>query len=275
MDLRYTDEEIAFRDEVRAFFAQALPPDIRRKCELGQRVSKPEMLRWVRILHKQGWATPSWAPEWGGTGWSAVQQYIFKEELRSGAGPRADLVQHEHDRPDPDRLRHRRTEAPLPAAHRAHGLLVLPGLLGAGRRLGPGRPAHQRRPRRRPLRRQRPEALDLHRPPRRLVLPARAHRPGSQEAARHHLPADGHEVARRHGPADHHHRRPSRNERNVPRRRAHARGQPRRRREQGLGLRQVPARPRAQRHRARGRVQVPRAPRQAARRAACSAAAAR
>ena len=48
-------------DEVRAFFAQALPPDIRRKCELGQRISKPEMLRWVRILHEQGWATPSWA----------------------------------------------------------------------------------------------------------------------------------------------------------------------------------------------------------------------
>src|SRR5688572_12513608 len=87
MDLRYTPEEIAFRNEVRAFFAQALPPDIRRKCELGQRISKPEMLRWVRILHEQGWATPSWAPEWGGTGWSPVQQYIFKEELALAPAP--------------------------------------------------------------------------------------------------------------------------------------------------------------------------------------------
>jgi len=87
MDLSFTDEETAFRDEVRAFFAQALPPGIRRKCELGQRISKPEMLHWVRILHDKGWATPSWAPEWGGTGWDAVKQYIFKEELAMAPAP--------------------------------------------------------------------------------------------------------------------------------------------------------------------------------------------
>jgi len=87
MDLRFTDEEIAFREEVRAFFKTALPADIRRKAELGQRISKPEMLRWVRILHDKGWATPSWAPEWGGTGWDPVRQYIFKEELHMAPAP--------------------------------------------------------------------------------------------------------------------------------------------------------------------------------------------
>ncbi|MEO8804492.1 MAG: acyl-CoA dehydrogenase family protein [Burkholderiaceae bacterium] len=87
MDLGFTDEEVAFRDEVRAFLKHALPQDIRRKTELGQRISKEEMLRWVRILHDKGWATPSWAPEWGGTGWSAVKQYIFKEELHMAPAP--------------------------------------------------------------------------------------------------------------------------------------------------------------------------------------------
>jgi alkylation response protein AidB-like acyl-CoA dehydrogenase len=87
MDLRFTADEIAFRDEVRAFFAHALPPAIRRKCELGQRISKPEMLQWVRILHDKGWATPSWPAEWGGTGWDAVRQYIFKEELAMAPAP--------------------------------------------------------------------------------------------------------------------------------------------------------------------------------------------
>ena len=87
MDLSFTDEEVAFRDEVRAFFKHALPQDIRSKTELGQRISKEEMLRWVRILHAKGWATPSWAPEWGGTGWSAVKQYIFKEELHMAPAP--------------------------------------------------------------------------------------------------------------------------------------------------------------------------------------------
>ena len=87
MDLRFTAEENAFRQEVRAFFKTALPTDIRRKTELGQRISKQDMLRWVRILHDRGWATPAWAPEWGGTGWSAVKQYIFKEELHLAPAP--------------------------------------------------------------------------------------------------------------------------------------------------------------------------------------------
>jgi alkylation response protein AidB-like acyl-CoA dehydrogenase len=87
MDLRFTDEELAFREEVRQFFRTALPPDIRKKCVLGQRLSKEELQRWTRILHQRGWATPAWASEWGGTGWSPVQQYIFKEELHMAPAP--------------------------------------------------------------------------------------------------------------------------------------------------------------------------------------------
>ena len=87
MELRFTEAEIAFRHEVREFFRQALPDDIRRKCVLGQRLSKEELKRWTRILHDKGWATPAWASEWGGTGWSAVQQYIFKEELHMAPAP--------------------------------------------------------------------------------------------------------------------------------------------------------------------------------------------
>ncbi len=87
MKLGFTAAEIAFRQEVREFFRRALPEDIRRKCVLGQRISKEEMQGWARILHEQGWAMPAWAPEWGGTGWSAVQQYIFKEELHLAPAP--------------------------------------------------------------------------------------------------------------------------------------------------------------------------------------------
>jgi alkylation response protein AidB-like acyl-CoA dehydrogenase len=87
MDLRFTDEELAFREEVRHFFRSALPADIRRKSVLGQRLSRDELKRWQRILYEKGWATPAWAPEWGGTGWSAVKQYIFKEELHMAPAP--------------------------------------------------------------------------------------------------------------------------------------------------------------------------------------------
>jgi alkylation response protein AidB-like acyl-CoA dehydrogenase len=87
MDLRFTAEELAFRQEVRDFFRNALPADIRRKCVLGQRLSKDELKRWTRTLFERGWATPAWAPEWGGTGWNAVRQYIFKEELHLAPAP--------------------------------------------------------------------------------------------------------------------------------------------------------------------------------------------
>ena len=87
MDLRLTDDEIRFREEVRAWIQAALPADIRAKSVLGQRLSKDELKRWQKILHDKGWATPAWSKDWGGTGWSAVQQYIFKEELHMAPAP--------------------------------------------------------------------------------------------------------------------------------------------------------------------------------------------
>jgi alkylation response protein AidB-like acyl-CoA dehydrogenase len=87
MDLNFTADESAFRAEVRAFFAKALPADIRAKVVLGQRLSKEELKRWTQILYARGWATPAWSRDWGGTGWTAVQQYIFKEELHTAPAP--------------------------------------------------------------------------------------------------------------------------------------------------------------------------------------------
>jgi alkylation response protein AidB-like acyl-CoA dehydrogenase len=81
MDLRFTEEETKFRDEVRAFLRAKLPDGIRRKMIEGRPVGKDDMVAWQRILNAQGWAVPHWAVEWGGTGWTPVQQYIFQEEV--------------------------------------------------------------------------------------------------------------------------------------------------------------------------------------------------
>src|SRR5579871_4240383 len=87
MDLRFNDEEIAFRDEVRAFFNKNLPENIRRKMVEGKKVGKDDIVTWQRILNKKGWAVPHWAKEWGGTGWSAVKQYIFLDEMQQAPAP--------------------------------------------------------------------------------------------------------------------------------------------------------------------------------------------
>jgi pimeloyl-CoA dehydrogenase large subunit len=87
MDLRFTDEELAFRDEVRAFFRNALPDSIRSKMIAGRHPSKDDLVAWTRILHEKGWSVPHWPEEYGGTGWSPVQQYIFRDELQQAPAP--------------------------------------------------------------------------------------------------------------------------------------------------------------------------------------------
>jgi pimeloyl-CoA dehydrogenase large subunit len=87
MDLRFTPEETAFRDEVRSFIRGALPPAIRQKMVEGRSLAKDDIVSWQRILNQKGWAVPHWPVEWGGTGWSPVQQYIFMDELQQAPAP--------------------------------------------------------------------------------------------------------------------------------------------------------------------------------------------
>ena len=87
MDLSFTEDELAFRDEVRAFFRSALPADIREKLVAGGHPGKEDLVRWTRILAEKGWAVPHWPAEHGGTGWSPVKQYIFTEEMSQTPAP--------------------------------------------------------------------------------------------------------------------------------------------------------------------------------------------
>jgi len=87
MDLSYSGEELAFRDEVRAWLKANLPADLRDKVAGHQHLSKDDLLCWHKILAKQGWVAPSWPKEWGGTGWNIVQRYIFEEECGYAGTP--------------------------------------------------------------------------------------------------------------------------------------------------------------------------------------------
>jgi pimeloyl-CoA dehydrogenase large subunit len=86
MDLAFTPEELSFKAEARAFFDAAIPPKLKAKLELGHHSSKQDMIDWVRILNKKGWSAPHWPKEFGGCGWSPVQQYIYLEELQKTPG---------------------------------------------------------------------------------------------------------------------------------------------------------------------------------------------
>ena len=88
MDLNFTADELAFRDEVRRWVRASLPPDISDKVCNGLRLSKGDFLRWARILGKQGWLASNWPKEFGGPGWNAVQKHLFEEECALAGAPR-------------------------------------------------------------------------------------------------------------------------------------------------------------------------------------------
>lgn len=87
MDLEFTPEERAFREEVRGFIRDNLPPALADKNRRNYHLAKEDYVAWHRILHKRGWGAPNWPKEYGGTGWSAVQRYIFDEECAAADAP--------------------------------------------------------------------------------------------------------------------------------------------------------------------------------------------
>jgi pimeloyl-CoA dehydrogenase large subunit len=87
MDLSFTPEEIAFRDEARHFFRTAIPQAIRDKVAEGEGLTRDDMIASQRILNARGWATPNWPVEWGGQAWSPMQVYLYQDEMQQANCP--------------------------------------------------------------------------------------------------------------------------------------------------------------------------------------------
>ena len=88
MDLQFSPEEEAFRVEVRAFLKDNLPKELAAKVKAGQRLTRFDQENWHAILNKKGWLAYHWPKEHGGTGWSAIQKFIFDDECAIAGGPR-------------------------------------------------------------------------------------------------------------------------------------------------------------------------------------------
>ena len=87
MDLDYSADERAFRDDVRTWLRENLPAALRDKVARYAHVTRDDLLAWHRILAARGWIAPSWPREWGGTDWNVVQRYLFEEECGYAGAP--------------------------------------------------------------------------------------------------------------------------------------------------------------------------------------------
>lgn len=89
MDLDFSPEDMAFREEVRAFIAEAFDADMRGHAAQSKNssIDKPGQVRWLKRLFERGWIAPDWPVEYGGTGWSLTQKYIFEMEMALAGAP--------------------------------------------------------------------------------------------------------------------------------------------------------------------------------------------
>jgi alkylation response protein AidB-like acyl-CoA dehydrogenase len=89
MHIAFGPDDLAFRDEVRAFLHEKLTPELREAARRESGVFADAELnrRWHRILYEKRWIAPAWPKEFGGTGWSVVRKYIYETECAAAGTP--------------------------------------------------------------------------------------------------------------------------------------------------------------------------------------------
>src|SRR6266581_3873280 len=85
MYIGYTEEQEALRQELRAYYAELLTPEVEEELGRSGGVG-PTMRRIVRRMGEDGWLGIGWPTEYGGQGRSAIEQFVFFDEsMRAGA----------------------------------------------------------------------------------------------------------------------------------------------------------------------------------------------
>ena len=87
MRLGYSDKDLRFSEEVRAFVRAELPESVRLKSYDHVHLTVDERRDWQRKLAARGWACPAWPEEWGGTNWSVFKRYLFEEAMAEEGAP--------------------------------------------------------------------------------------------------------------------------------------------------------------------------------------------
>jgi len=91
LNLSFGIDDERLRAEIREFLAAELTDDLvaagRRSS--GMFVDRAAATAWQRKLHARGWGAVHWPVQYGGTGWTAAQLFVFREELARAGAPSA------------------------------------------------------------------------------------------------------------------------------------------------------------------------------------------
>ena len=86
MDISFSAQDLEFQKEVREFFDTSFTDDIKQRYASGKE-TKDVSIEWQKILNDKGWVAPDWPQEYGGTGWTDVQKFIFETERCAAGAP--------------------------------------------------------------------------------------------------------------------------------------------------------------------------------------------
>jgi alkylation response protein AidB-like acyl-CoA dehydrogenase len=81
LDINFSSEDLAFRDEVRDFFDREYDSSTADQLNGAHGGDyKGAIVAWQKKLHAKGWIAPGWPAEYGGTDWTATQKFIYETE---------------------------------------------------------------------------------------------------------------------------------------------------------------------------------------------------
>ncbi|MDA8045320.1 MAG: acyl-CoA dehydrogenase family protein [Actinomycetota bacterium] len=85
MYIGYTEEQEQLRQELRAYYAELLTPEVEAELADSKGIGQA-MRQVVRQMGADGWLGVGWPKEWGGRGFTAIEQFVwFDESMRAGA----------------------------------------------------------------------------------------------------------------------------------------------------------------------------------------------
>lgn len=87
MNLDFDKSDLAFRDEVREFFANSIPASWQARVRAGLRLEPADLIAFQKRLAQRGWGAPTWPKQFGGTGWSPTELFIFWSEAARADAP--------------------------------------------------------------------------------------------------------------------------------------------------------------------------------------------
>jgi alkylation response protein AidB-like acyl-CoA dehydrogenase len=87
MKLALSDDDVAFREDLRRFFSTEIPAEIRERMKAGHPDFPGDMVTTQRILNANGLAVPGWPKEWGGQDWTPLRKQIWADEMQLAGVP--------------------------------------------------------------------------------------------------------------------------------------------------------------------------------------------